>query len=73
MPAGADGSARTAALNPRVEQIATMLERARQRGEIVPTVAEVLDHLLAPIYTRKLFGAPADETMAEQLTDRLIA
>jgi AcrR family transcriptional regulator len=73
MPAGADGSARTAALNPRIEQIATMLERARQRGETVPTVAEVLDHLLAPIYMRTLFGAAADEGIAEQLADRLIA
>jgi AcrR family transcriptional regulator len=73
MPAGADGSARTAALNPRIEQIATMLERARQRGETVPTVAEVLDHLLAPIYMRTLFGAPADEGIAGQLADRLLA
>ena len=73
MPAGVGGSARTAALNPRIEQIATMLERARQRGETVPTVAEVLDHLLAPIYMRTLFGAPADEGIAEQLADRLLA
>jgi AcrR family transcriptional regulator len=73
MPAGTKGSARTAALNPRIEQIAAMLERARQRGETVPTVAEVLDHLLAPIYMRALFGAPADEGIAEQLADRLIA
>ena len=72
MPAGAAGSARTAALNPRIEQIATMLERARRRGETVPTVAEVLDHLLAPIYMRTLFGVPADEGIAEQLADRLI-
>jgi AcrR family transcriptional regulator len=73
MPAGAAGSARTAALNPRIEQIATMLERARRRGETVPTVAEVLDHLLAPIYMRTLFGSPADEAIAGQLADRLLA
>ena len=70
MPVG--GSARTATLSPRTEQIATMLERARQRGESAPSVAEVLDHLLAPIYMRTLFGAPADESLAEQLADRLV-
>jgi AcrR family transcriptional regulator len=72
LPAGADGSARTSALNPRIEQISMMLERARGRGETVPAVAEVLDHLLAPIYMRALFGAPADAAFAERLADRLI-
>lgn len=72
MPAGAEGLARTAALDPRIEQIATMLERARRRGENAPSVAEVLDHLLAPIYIRTLFGLPADEAFAEQLADRLV-
>jgi len=72
MPPGADGSARTAALARRATQIATMLERARQRGERAPEVAEVLDHLLAPLYMRTLFGTPADETLAEQLADRLV-
>jgi AcrR family transcriptional regulator len=72
MPAGAGGSARAAAFGPRVEQISEMLERARQRGEKAPEVGEVLDHLLAPIYMRTLFGAPADETLAEKLADRLV-
>jgi AcrR family transcriptional regulator len=72
LPAGADGSARTAALAPRAKQIAAMLERARQRGEDAPTVAEVLDHLLAPLYMRALFGAPADKAFAEGLAERLI-
>jgi len=72
MPTGVDGSARTAALGPRTEQIATMLERARQRGEHAPSVAEVLDHLLAPLYVRALFGVPADDILVEQLADRLV-
>jgi hypothetical protein len=50
-----------------------LLERARRRGKTVPTVAEVLDHLPAPIYMQTLFGAAADEGIAEQLADRLIA
>ena len=72
LPTGADASARLAALRPRTEQIATMLERARTRGEAAPSVTEVLDYLLAPLYMRALFGVPADEIVAEQLADRLV-
>jgi AcrR family transcriptional regulator len=71
-PAGGDGRARTVALGRRLEQISTMLERARDRGETPPPVAEVLDHLLAPLYIRALFGAPVDESYAERLVERLI-
>lgn len=72
LPANADGSARIVALAPRAKQIAAMLEHARQRGEEAPTVAEVLDHLLAPLYMRALFGTPASEAFAEDLAERLI-
>jgi len=72
MPPGAHESARTAAMAPRSKQIATMLERARQRGEKTPSVSEVLDHLLAPLYVRTLFGTPPDEAFAESLAERLI-
>jgi hypothetical protein len=50
-----------------------MLARARERGEKTPSTAEVLDHLLSPLYVRALFGAPADEAFAERLVERLIA
>jgi hypothetical protein len=73
MPTGSGGKARIAALAPRTEQIATMLERASRRREKTPELAEVLDHLLAPLYMRALFGAPASEAFAERLADRLIA
>jgi AcrR family transcriptional regulator len=72
MPGDADGSARAAAFRPRVEQINEMLERARQRGEKVPSVDDVVNYLLAPIYVRVLFGSPTDESLAEQLADRLV-
>jgi AcrR family transcriptional regulator len=65
-------AARSAALKPRTEQIATMLERARQRGEKTPPLFEVLDHLLAPLYMRALFGTPIDTAFAEQLAERLL-
>lgn len=71
-PQGTDEKARTAALSPRLAQIVTMLERARARGEKTPRTMDVLDHLLAPIYVRALFGNPADDEVAERLVERLV-
>ena len=72
-PAGADGSLRRAALNRRSEQMELMLERARQRGEKPPDLAELLDHVLAPLYMRALFGRPLSKAVADGLVDRLVA
>jgi AcrR family transcriptional regulator len=72
MPSGPHGATRTSAMQARVDQIGTMLERARQRGEKPPALADVMDHLLAPLYMRALFGTPANEVVAEQLVERLL-
>jgi len=72
MPEGPQGATRTAAMQGRLEQIATMLERARDRGEKPPPLADVLDYLLAPLYVRALFGRPASEVFAENLVERLL-
>ena len=67
-----DGAAaRTAALERRLEQIVAMLDRAKARGERAPSPEDVLDFLLAPLYVRSLFGAPASEAFAEGLAERL--
>jgi AcrR family transcriptional regulator len=71
IPAG-EGRPPTAAMQRRLEQIATMLERARGRGERPPALADVMDHLLAPLYVRALLGAPASEAFAERLVERLL-
>jgi AcrR family transcriptional regulator len=71
-PAGSDGSQRNAALKRRGEQLSLMLERARRRGEKAPDVAEVLDHVLAPLYLRALFGRPTTRAVADRLVERLI-
>jgi len=49
-----------------------MLDRALQRGERVPSAFEVIDHILAPLYVRALFGMPEDEAFAEHLVDRIL-
>jgi hypothetical protein len=50
-----------------------MLERARQRGEKPPDVAELMDYVLAPLYMRALFGRPLSKAVADRLVDRLVA
>ena len=49
-----------------------MLERARQRGEKAPDIAELIDHVLAPLYMRALFGRPLNKAVADRLVDRLL-
>ena len=67
-----EGRPPTAAMQERLDQIATMLERARTRGERPPALWDVMDHLLAPLYVRALFGTPASEAFAEKLVERLL-
>lgn len=60
------------ALILRGNEINSMLDRARQRGEPAPQLAEIIDYLLAPLYFRMLLGAPEDEDYATALVDRLL-
>lgn len=70
-PAGGEGPSRLVAFSSRIEQIAAMLERARQKGQTQLVVTDILDHLLAPLYVRTLFGMPIDTAFADSLADRL--
>jgi AcrR family transcriptional regulator len=56
-------------LDQRSTQLEEAIERARQRGETAPTLADVLDRVLAPLYLRIVFGyRPADDDI-EALID----
>jgi AcrR family transcriptional regulator len=57
----------------RTEQAAEVLARAERRGEPVPTVAQVLDHLVAPLYYRVTFALPVDEDHARRLARDVLA
>jgi len=72
--AGQDGvRARDAFLAERARQLEAMLDRARERGELPPDVLDVLDHILAPMYIRILFGAgPLTSDYVDTLVDRLL-
>lgn len=72
--ATADGEVRHRCLSKRADQVDLILERARARGEGRPTTAQVMDHVLAPLHFRVLFGVePTDNAYARGLVDELLA
>jgi AcrR family transcriptional regulator len=57
----------------RTRQLQSMLDRARERGEDAPEAFDVLDHILAPMYIRVLFGmGPLTPEYVDGLVDRLL-
>jgi AcrR family transcriptional regulator len=63
----------SAILLERTQQLQDMLDRAEARGESPPSVAELLELVVAPLYFHALFGQPADAEHARRLVDRLLA
>lgn len=51
----------------RHRQAEEVLRRAERRGEPTPTVVQILDHLIAPLYYRVVFALPADEEQPRRL------
>jgi AcrR family transcriptional regulator len=65
---------RRPALPTRTEQIQRMLDRASERGEVPPTLQELFEIVMAPIYLQPLFfDQPVDPEHARVLVDRLFA
>ncbi len=65
--------ARDALRAERTRQLQSMLDRARERGEPAPDALDVLDHILAPMYIRVLFGiGPLTPDYIDDLVDRLL-
>lgn len=57
----------------RTRQLQSMLDRATERGEQAPDAFGVLDHVLAPMYVRVLFGmGPLTPEYVDGLVDRLL-
>ncbi|MFE3193744.1 TetR/AcrR family transcriptional regulator [Nocardia sp. NPDC059240] len=60
-------------LTERTRQLQSMLDRARDRGEHPPDALAVLDHIMAPMYIRVLFGlVPLTPDYIDGLVDRLL-
>lgn len=65
--------ARDNLLAERGRQLQSMLDRARERGEHAPDALAVLDHVMAPMYIRVLFGlGPLTPEYVDGLVDRLL-
>lgn len=62
----------SAAFLERERQIQVMLDRAQARGERVPTLAELLELVVAPLYFYALFTEPMPAADASRLVDRLL-
>ncbi|MCV7014335.1 TetR/AcrR family transcriptional regulator [Mycolicibacterium madagascariense] len=66
-------SARTAAtvrcpvMEARQEQASEMVDRARARGERTPTVRQVLDHVISPLYHHVAFALDVTDDHPRQL------
>lgn len=64
--------ARDALRTERTRQLQSMLDRAHDRGESAPDALTVLDYVLAPMYSRVLFGmGPLTPEYVDGLVDRL--
>lgn len=64
--------ARDSLRDERTRQMQSMLDRAAERGESTPAALDVLDHVLAPMYIRVLFGMELTPQYIDGLVDRLL-
>lgn len=69
---GMSPETRKLALASRLEQLQSMLARAKARGEAAPGADDVIDHLIAPLYMRSILGMPLNEGYADGLVRRLL-
>lgn len=60
-------------LRRSTEQIEVLLDAARERGATPPSLEQVLDRIIAPIYFRVVYGIPGtDEAYARGLATELL-
>ncbi|MEO9325368.1 TetR/AcrR family transcriptional regulator C-terminal ligand-binding domain-containing protein [Nocardioides sp. C4-1] len=57
----------------RREQAAEVVQRASTRGEPAPTVEQILDHVVAPLYHRVVFALEVDDAFARRLVADVLA
>ncbi|WP_091181295.1 TetR/AcrR family transcriptional regulator [Microlunatus flavus] len=57
----------------RHDQAREVVRRASERGEPAPTVDQVLDHVVAPLYHHVLFALDVDDAYARRLVADVLA
>ena len=65
--------ANCAITDTRRDQAAEMVRRAGERGEKTPTVPQILDHIVAPLYYPVVFALPLDDDHAAHLVRDVLA
>lgn len=60
-------------METRREQAAEMVRRARDRGEVTPSVAQILDHVISPLYHHVVFALPVDADYARRMVHDVLA
>jgi AcrR family transcriptional regulator len=65
------GSEDTNCLKNRRAEATLLVTRAKARGEPTPAVQQVLDHMMAPIIYRLIFGSGVKPLLARQLAEEL--
>ena len=65
------GSEDTNCLKNRRAEATVLVNRAQARGDATPSVQQVLDHMMAPIIYRLIFGSGVQPGLADQLADEL--
>jgi AcrR family transcriptional regulator len=56
-----------AVTDARLLQAEALVQRAVDRGEATPTVDQILDHVIAPLYYRVVFALPVHDDYARRL------
>jgi len=70
----ANGDSDTDCLRNRRREALTLVEQAHARGERAPEPQQVIDHLIAPIVFRLVFGSElVKPELAARLVDELFA
>jgi AcrR family transcriptional regulator len=57
----------------RREQASELVRRARERGETTPTVPQILDHIIAPLYHHVVFALQVDHEYVRRLVRDVLA
>lgn len=68
-----DPDKRMKALAPRLNQLEAMLNRSTARGESAPSIDDILDFIISPLYMRALLGRPINKAYARKLAQRILA
>jgi len=60
-------------METRRQQATEIVHRAKTRGEPTPTITQILDHVISPLYHHIAFALPVDQRFARRLVRDVLA